>query len=185
MGVRDYLNNKSNYLINWNRPGALLFGNHRYTPRELLERGFVITMTAAGGFLNRGSLTSFSGGAALGFLLAHSITMSPLIYKRLEAMWACDSLKDQIHLRLLARPADFRPLVTDVVDKVLQETHSKSPSAVWGRRKRLLTNLLDWLNDKQLSLEQLTPVLQCSDVINHLDAKDLSDSIITASPPNN
>ena len=187
MGIRDYLNVKSNYLIDWNRPGSLFFGNHRYSSQELLERGFVIAMTATGGFLkwnnsNNGGFTPLACGAALGFLISHSITMSPLIYKRLEAQWACDTLQDKINLKLIAKKEDVRLLVSNTVATVLQQTHSTSPSAVWGRRKRLLTNLLEWLNDSQISLEKLTDTLKSADIINHLDKKNIGEPKTTATP---
>jgi hypothetical protein len=188
MGFRDYLTKKSDYLINWQRAGSLFFsGTHRYTPKEVLERSFVITSMAVGGFLkwntsNNGGATPFMFGAALGFLVSHSITMSPLIYKRLEAKWACGSLKDTIHLRLIAKPEECRLLVTSIIEKILKETHSKSPSAVWGRRKRLLTNLLEWLNNSQLSLKELTDKLQSPDVITHLDKKNKPEPMTTDQP---
>jgi hypothetical protein len=181
MGIRSFLNEKSDYLINWNRPGSLFFGSHRYSYQELLERGFVIASTAALGFLawnqsSDGGMMPFAYGAALGFLMSHTITMSPLIYKRLEAKWACDALQDKIDLKLIAKNTDFRALVDKVVAEVLNENSSKSPSAVWGRRKRLLTTLLDWLDEPQLSLKTLTDTLKSVDVIDHLDKNDIHGS---------
>lgn len=170
--MRTYLNQKTDYLINWNRPGSLFFGNHRYSTRELIERGFVITCTAAGGFLawnksEEGGATPFLFGASLAFLLAHTITMSSLIYKRLNAKWGCEEHIKTINTQLDHADKDFALLVNPVIDKIISHTSEKSPSAVWGKRERLLKNLETWINEENHNI--LSHVLKDEEIISLLD----------------
>lgn len=166
--VRTYLNEKTNYLVNWNRPGSLFFSNHRYSIRELIERGFVITSTAVGGFLawnksEEGGATPFVLGASLAFLLAHTVTMSPLIYKRLQAKWSCDEHVKTINNQLIGTNEDFALVVKQVIDKIMAHAAEKSPSAVWGKRERLLKNLETWITEEEQ--EKLSDVLKNEDII--------------------
>lgn len=169
-----FLNKYTNHLIDWNRVGNLLFTTHRYTPQELLERGFIISSTAALGLLkwnqsSDGDALAFCYGATLGFLMSHMLVISPLIYKRLEAKRGCDILIDKINLILISRDEELRLLVTLVVDGIMQQSHSKSPSAVWGRRKRILATLCDWITDQSISLSTLKQALGSSNAIECLD----------------
>lgn len=68
----SFLNRKSAYLINWHRVGSLLFSNHRYSTYELLQRGFVIATTAAGGFL---AWNNSEKGGAKPFVLGASLAL--------------------------------------------------------------------------------------------------------------
>lgn len=169
-----FLNKYTNHLVDWNRVGNLLFTTHRYTPQELLERGFIISSTAALGLLkwNQSSdvgAFAFCYGATLGFLISHLVVISPLIYKRLEAKRGCDILIDRINLILISKDEALRLLVTGVVDDIMQQSHSKSPSAVWGRRKRILATLFDWITDQNMSLSTLKEALGSSNAIDCLD----------------
>jgi hypothetical protein len=178
VAIRHALNEKSQYLINWNRPGSLFFGNHRYSNREVLERAFVLVMITAGGYLGSQSREYSTGacvvGASLSFFIAHTITMSPLIYKRLEAKWACEKLQKQINSQLIDKDDGYCSMVNNAVTSVLEHVHSKSPSAVWGHRKRLLTNLHNLLNHPEIPFSQLAEILNERDVIYKLEQEELS-----------
>ncbi|KTC93453.1 hypothetical protein [Legionella cincinnatiensis] len=170
--VRSFLNQKTDYLINWNRPGSLFFSNHRYSTREFIERGFVITCTAAGGFLawnksEEGGVTPFALGASLAFLLSHTVTMSPLIYKRLKAKWSCEEHIKTINSKLSDEDKDFALLVNQVIEKITTHATEKSPSAVWGKRDRLLKNLETWIDEEEHSM--LNDVLKNEEIISLLD----------------
>lgn len=187
MDIRRFLTEQSNYLIDWNRPGSLFFSNHKYSSREMLERGFVITSTAVMGFLTwnqstAGGALPFALGASLGFLISHTITMSPLIYKRLQAQWACNELKTEINALLEKKPDFISSLVHPVIDKVIKFPKSKSASETWGCRARLLANLKDILTEPTLSVTQLQEILANEEIIKILDENkfdNISQSINT------
>lgn len=169
--TKDYLNKKTDYLINWNRPGSLFFGTHRYSNRELLERGFVIASMALGGFLaanksEKGGALPFAFGASLAFLLAHTVTMSPLIHKRLKAKWGCDELVKQLKAQTQSEE-EFGSVVSTVIDQIMAHAAVKSPSAVWGTRLRLLNNLNEWIKNEDHNL--LIPTLRNEHIISLLD----------------
>ncbi len=170
--VKSFLNEKTDYLINWNRVGNLFFSNHRYSSQELMERGFVVTCTAAGGFLawnksEEGGVTPFALGASLAFLLSHTVIISPLIYKRLKAKWSCDEHIKTINSKLSEEDKDFTLLVKQVIDKVMTHAAEKSPSAIWGKRERLLKNLETWIDEEDHSM--LDGVLKNEEIIPLLD----------------
>ncbi|KTD54775.1 hypothetical protein [Legionella quateirensis] len=180
MSFRDFLTARSNYLIDWNRPGSLFFGRHRYSLQEKIERGFVITSTAVMGFLTwnaseQGGFLPFAFGASLGFLISHTITMSPLIYKRIKAQWSCNDLITQINQKITQQEPDFITLVQSVCDDVLKSTNSAGPSATWGRRKRLLETLLEWLNTEE-KMDTVTETLKKTDIIDLLDKREINSS---------
>ncbi|ARM33846.2 hypothetical protein [Legionella longbeachae] len=170
--IRSFLNQKTDYLINWNRVGNLFFSNHRYSTRELVERGFVITCTAAGGFLTwnkseEGGVTPFALGASLAFLLSHSVIISPLIYKRLKAKWSCDEHIRTINSKLNDEDKDFAQLVKQVIDKITTHAAEKSPSAIWGKRDRLMKNLETWIDEEDHGM--LGDILKNEEIISLLD----------------
>lgn len=167
-----YLNQRTDHLVNWNRPGGLFFSNHQYSNRELLERGFVIASMAVGGYMAAGGgVLCCVFGASLAFTVAHGITMAPLIHKRLKAKWACDelvnNLKEQIKF-----DDEFGVLVSAVIDQVMAHVASTSPSAVWGKRQRLLETLTKWFNG--IDHEELSSTLKDEDIISLLDRDTLS-----------
>jgi hypothetical protein len=169
--TKDFLNKKTDYLINWNRPGSLFFGTHRYSNRELLERGFVIASIALGGFLahnksEREGVLPFAFGASLGFLLAHAVTMSPLIYKRLQAKWGCEELIKKMQGQLKSE-SELHSLISQAIEQIMAHATVKSPSAVWGKRLRLLQTLSAWI-DEQDPME-LTATLKGENIIELLD----------------
>ena len=183
MRLRDFLTVQSNYLINWNRAGSLFFSNHRYSLQEKMERGFVITSTAVMGFLSwnaseQGGFLPFAFGASLGFLISHTITMSPLIYKRLMAQWSCNDLIKQINQKIAHQEPPFITLVQSISADILKSTNSTGPSATWGRRKRLLETLLEWLNTEE-QMDVLTETLKKADIIDLLDKREVTSSIST------
>lgn len=143
MDVCNYLNKRSNYLVNWNRVGNLLFTKHRYSTKELGQRSFIIATSAAFGFLARNKFetgaVSCVLSASLGFVIAHTLVISPLIYKRLEAKWACEELTKKINLELVGKD-EFRSGINKVITHILHHDPSNA-SIVWGKRKRILTNL--------------------------------------------
>ena len=174
MGLRDTLTAASMDLIDFRRPGALFFSNHKYSQRELLERIFVITSAATLGFLNwmqsqEGWAIPIASGAALGFLISHTITMSPLIYKRLVFMWNCYNIQKEIKSNIAKDKMPFIELVNSVVEQILEHKGSKSASATWGKRERLMTNLLTWLKDNTHDSLVMNEALGNADIISSLD----------------
>ncbi len=176
--MRAYLNQATGYLINWDRPGSLFFNTtHHYTERELLERFAVITGTATGAFLAWYNSYNIVGGASIAFLIVHSITMAPLIWKRLNAMYACYQLHEEILIMVKNFSSSDQNLIQKTMTAILNHSDVKSPSAVWGKRKRLLDNLKNLLNDSvsfsthDLS-EDLRESLQDSRFIQFLDTQN-------------
>lgn len=170
--IRELLNQRTDYLINWNRVGSLFFSNHRYSTQELLERSFIISATAIGGFLawnqSEGNSTTLAFGASLGFLLAHTATLSPLIYKRLQTKWACEEHIKTINSHLNDEMSECSSLVKQTMDKIMNYTPEQtSPSAIWGKRERLLKNLEAWITEEDCS--NLTHILSKDDIITLLE----------------
>lgn len=171
------LNELTNYLVDFSRPGSLFFGNHRYSNKELAERFFVVTTTALAGYwqwYSSESITEAGAAATFGFLVSHTITMAPLICKRLEKQWACDQLATQIKIKTKNQTADFIRLVNSVVKQVLTHADVKSASEVWGKRERLLTHLSNWLNT-DVPIDELTELLEREDIIKCLDKEHIED----------
>jgi len=174
MHLADWLTEKSNHLIDWRRPGSLFFGNHRYSTKEMVERIFVITSAASLGFLRwmqseENGAVAFAEGAALGFLISHTITMAPLIQKRVAAQFSCYKLTLKIKEIVSEEDSEFILLVNSVIKKVSQHAETKSASATWGKRERLLSTLMDWLNDVNLDSAQLIELLNVDDVVSVLN----------------
>lgn len=172
MGAGAFLTKASDNLVDWRRVGNLFFGKtHRYSAKELSERGFVVAMTGIAGYWTWSQYQDpgFAAIAAtIGFLVSHTIIVSPLIYKRLQAKWACDALIINIRNHVNDKP-EFQTQVNSVIDKVMQHAESKSASAVWGKRKRLLTHLSEWVDDVRISIDALSVILKRDDVISCLD----------------
>lgn len=142
--LADILTKNTNHLIDWNRIGSVV-GARQYTYRELAERGFIIASMAAGGFLaknqrEQGGIASFAGGAFLAFLLAHTITMSPLIYKRIKLQGACNDIKTRLDEQLMSEP-ELRDSVIELINKIMKLATVRGASAVWSHRLSLLNRL--------------------------------------------
>lgn len=177
----NILNKKTDHLVDWNRVGNLI-GKHHYSTKELLERGFIIACTAAGGFLAKnqsehGGLSSFVCGASLAFFISHTLIISPLIYKRLKTQWACNDIKARLEEQLKARP-ELSPVVSKIVDKILGLVCAKSSSAIWGHRLRVLTALEKLVNCTKS--DELLTRLENPNFINHLlyDARLTTNSAL-------
>lgn len=188
MGFAGFIKGATNHLVDGDRIGNLFFNGHRYTAREVLMRAFVITTTAATGFLawnqSGGDVLSSAGGASLGFFISHAIVIAPFVYKRLQMRWACDALKAEI-TSLLSEKSEVLSSVRLVIDKVLNYSESKSASGTWGRRERLLTNLKEWLIEQIKSEtpdEQLMDILQSEDIMTKLDQNDFYSNSKGISP---
>ncbi len=167
--MRKSLTEASNYLVDWRRPGSLLFSNHRYSQKEWAERIFVIGSTALCGYwqwCNSQDIKDAGIGATIGFLLSHTITMSPLIVKRLKHQWACDKLIINIEEKIHSESPEFKELIGSTVEKILTHAESRSASAVWGKRERLLTNLSIQLDENK---DHLADILNKEDGINLLN----------------
>ncbi len=183
MSLLDSLNKQTGYLVDWKRAGVVMFStNHRYTSREVLERGFIVARMAVGGFLasnksEKGGSVPFIFGASLAFLISHTITMSPLIYKRLQASWNCDKIIKQLNEQLKSEQA-IAPIVSEVISKIMKHAAVTSASAVWGKRERLLTTLQDWINNNDHDL--LNDTLKNENIIELLDKNDNLLSINTS-----
>jgi hypothetical protein len=169
------LNEASNYLIDWRRPGSLLFCNHRYSQKEWAERLFVVGSTAMAGYwqwCDSQDMRDAGIAATVGLLLSHTLTMSPLILKQLKNKWACDELIVNIRERIHAELPEFKELIESTIQKILKHAESKSASAVWGERARLLTNLLGWLDQNNAYLAE---VLNQEDIINLLNTPSIDE----------
>jgi hypothetical protein len=169
------LNETSNYLIDWRRPGSLLFSNHRYSQKEWAERIFVAGSTALAGYwqwCDSQDMKDAGIAATIGFLLSHTLTMSPLILKRLKNKWACDELIVNIRGKTHTESPEFKKLIESAIQKILQHAESKSASAVWGDRARLLTNLSVWLDQNNAYLSE---TLNQEDIINLLNTPSIDE----------
>lgn len=171
MGFADFLNVQTANLIDWNRPGSLFFGNHRYSAKELAERGAIIASAAIAGYLSW-NLTESPGyaalGACVGFLVSHAVTMYPLIKKRIQAKSACESMKLELERQFPPEEDTEHTLaqnISAVVKTIMEHTASKSPSEIWGKRARLLSTLVEWICDQH----KLDELLQSPDIIIYLD----------------
>lgn len=179
MGFADFLNGQTGNLIDWNRPGSLLFSTHRYSAKELAERGAIIAATAICGYL-AWNLTESSGyaalGASIGFIVSHAVTMYPLIQKRMQAKLDCNERR----LELERQFTDKDPLsqsISRVISLIMEHEASRSPSEIWGKRARLLSTLLEWTRNGY----ELGKVLESSDIIQLLD-KNIHDESATPAP---
>ncbi len=177
MGLRDELTRQTNHLMDWGRPGALFFSHHQYSAQEWLERGFVLTSSAAMGFLNwmqtkEGGLMPFAYGAGLGFLLSHTLTMSPLIHKRLVSMWNFSTVAKKIKEDIANDAPEFIALVNTVITQLKAHEGSKSASAIWGKRERLINNLCHLLATSDHRSQLLENALKSETIIEDLSNPD-------------
>lgn len=172
-GTGNYLSKKANYLIDANRIGNLFYSSHHYSSRELLDRGMLLAVAAAVGFLayrKYETPESALAGAALGWFIAHLVVIAPLVYKKMQYQQDCkkciETIKDQLKNEI---DQNFSQLVFASIDQIMNHVSEKSISMVWGKRSRLMDTLLDWLlhKDKQ----QLIAVLEDEDMITLLDGK--------------
>lgn len=158
-----FLNEKTHHLIDWKRVGNLFLSNHHYSLKELMERSFIVTSTAVVGFLSwnnseKGGIGSVVWGASMGFFISHSIVMSHLAYKRLKTRWACLDIIQTIQSKFQEHPQS--KLINKAIYHIMIQADSKSASsAVWGKRKRLLTRLSDYLDARNLEALLDTPEL--------------------------
>lgn len=169
------LNETSNYLIDWRRTGNLLFSNHRYSQKEWAERIFVVGSTALAGYwqwCDSQDMKDAGIAATIGFLLSHTLIMSPLILKRLKNKWACDELIINIKEKTHTKSPAFKELIESAIQKILKHAESKSASAVWGERVRILTKLSDMLDQNNAYLAE---VLKQEDIINLLNKPSINE----------
>ncbi|WP_035892869.1 hypothetical protein, partial [Legionella oakridgensis] len=157
------------HLVDWSRVGELLAsGRHRYTTRQLIERGVIIAATGAGAYMGYnladsgfglGSALYSMAGSFVGFVLSHTVVIIPLIYKRYQMSQACSAAQENI----LALLQDINHLEGDrekvsalirTVSRVVEETmtlnlsdeqHARA-SQTWGTRRALMEKISDKLS---------------------------------------
>ncbi|WP_133128685.1 hypothetical protein [Legionella nagasakiensis] len=157
------------HLVDWSRVGELLAsGRHRYTTRQLIERGVIIAAMGAGvcagynmadsGF-GLGSTLYSMAGCFIGFVASHAVVILPLIHKRYQMSQACSAAQKRI-LSLLQEINHLdgdREKVSELVrtiSRVVAETmtlnlsdeqHARA-SQTWGARRALMEKISDKLS---------------------------------------
>lgn len=147
--LAQYLNRIFGYLIDWLRVGELLRSDtHRYSFREMIPRLFVMICTVAPIVIYRTInmlvvLQIFSC-----FTVSHLIVILPLIIKRYKMRIECYNLiklmKDNycscIDVTYVYIECDICKNIVSVMNENAPDHRS---SAIWGSRKRKLTDLLE------------------------------------------
>jgi hypothetical protein len=176
--VANELTRLSGYLVDWSRVGELLAqGTHRYSQKELIQRGAIVAATGVGGIAgyyaaqldeenhHRGLYSM--AGCFIGFVVSHSIVIVPLIQKRWNMNKECQVLESNI-FNLLSQLNDYtrdtaqehQSLISNITGMVANinkfnladDKHAKA-SQTLGARKRMLENVYAKLNEDINGLE--------------------------------
>ena len=172
-GMTEFFNRASGHLVDWKRPGNLFLRSNNYSQKVWAERIFVLGSTALAGYwqwYDSQEIKEAGIAATIGFLVSNTLTMTSLIWKRLENKWACDALAAYIKDAIKKEKPFFVKLVGSVIQKILEHADSKSASEVWGERRRLLTNLSNWLSQ---DVEGLTEILKRADIVSCLTHENI------------
>lgn len=159
--LSNRLTELSHNYIDWSRVGFFLrLGNHRYSRDELLQRGSIIATAATfafvGNYLNNPDKTQLSNTSmalfmgTLGFTLAHTMTMMPLVLKRVKISHECGALVSEIKEKIAPLPTDQQEAILSKVKNALEVSLSNAKQAsatqTWGRRRTLLLQIRDEIN---------------------------------------
>lgn len=161
------LTERSLHLVDWSRVASLVrSGTHRYSVKELAVRGFVVGTMAAGTYLGYQKSDEQAGygmkgfysmsGCFVGFFLSHIVVVLPLLSKRLSMRKDCLEAKEKIlvsisHLTGNQEEIELKEKIEGFVDHVMtlslgNEKEAKA-SQTWGRRRRILSCLVDFLEE--------------------------------------
>lgn len=172
---RQSLTEYSSHLLDWSRVASLLSsGTHRYSRKELIQRGFVVgSMLVGSGLaysqceeddsLGIKGLYSMSG-CFVGFVLSHVVVIWPLVKKRLEMRHDCLEAKEKIlsYVSLLTdcpEQTELKDQIEAFIDNAMQLSLSTEKNAKasqsWGYRRRILLNLLELFEKQAMSFEEL------------------------------
>ena len=158
---------QSGYIIDFSRVGELLVsGTHRYSCKEIIQRGFIFGSTALSAYLGSSAycttfldVSSISGATILGgmgFFLSHTLVIYPLIAKRLKMQQECQEHQRYIlnDLRIFferhplftsKRQKELTSQVQSFIEEVMKSECASSTKArssqTWGIRKRLLRSI--------------------------------------------
>ena len=159
----------SNHYIDWSRVGELLTSNnHQYTNDQLIVRGVIATATAVSAYLghclnnenqtNCTNVTVSIAAGVLGFTLSHVIVIYPLIKKRYAISHECNALKKKIDCYITRNPDlpcldNIHAVVDHISQLSLSNIKNAKASETWGRRKRLLLQVLRHLEPAQFNVD--------------------------------
>lgn len=164
--VANTLTDYSNYYIDWSRVSELITSaSHRYSFKELAERGAIISATALGAYagyrwadegFGLGSCLYSMAGSFIGFVVSHTVVIAPLLWKRYQMSQECQKSEQQIldaclELRFMdySNP-EIDKLITAITSKVKEtkelnlsdDKHARA-SQTWGTRKMLLAKMAE------------------------------------------
>lgn len=160
------LTEASNHYIDWSRTGELVTSEtHRYNQHELTVRGAMAAFVAAsamiGAYLNnsektgRGTLTVALACGTLGLAVAHLPVVYRLFKKRYDVSVECKEIAARINAKL-ASPQMSQQSREDIEQKIkcilslsLSNDEHANASLTWGKRKALLVQLEQQLDDHE------------------------------------
>lgn len=147
------MNSLTDYLIDWTRVGELLrSGTHRYSYDEMIQRGFIIILTLSPVMYYREFSLFVLELVMICFFVSHLFIISPLIIKRWLCKMECNKLIAKIKSADCVCTNNSGNIWCEVCVKIHRIMESSVPngkaSATWGRRKRLLKDMLDHDNNK-------------------------------------
>lgn len=183
-----------NNFIDFTRIGSLFTTGHRYSKKELLDRAVIIGGTAATTYmgsrtevseqLGMSNIMGAAAGAVTGFVLTHTVVITPLIMKRIEFSKQCEQTKARI-TKLLVRldfekdsfkneveTLDFSKQVlrlkrniTSFIQEIYQHDYSTTTRAnssqTWGMRLNKLKKLeIDLSEDIEAILNNPVKILE-------------------------
>lgn len=148
MSLTDEANQLTNGWIQWNFFGKFINTKYQYTPRQLGERAFIISTFASCAYLasyktNNLAVVALSG--ITGFLISHTITMSPALYKRYQYYQTCLTIQNRIENSESFK--DNQEPITRISEIIFKHVDKKA-TAIWGKRARLMNNFENILNDR-------------------------------------
>lgn len=192
--VYKRLTEVSYHYIDWSRFGELLASaNHRYSRRELAERGSIAGFTILTGFLGayfneperskRADLTIGLVSAFLGFVVSHAIVISPLIKKRYDMNQACHHHTDTIRARLETHQPPLSPETRATIEQLIRLISTLSlsnnkhgnASQTWGARKDLFERLSQQLCDQPI--DELYWRQDAANLFDHLKQNALTTAM--------
>ncbi len=170
---------QSQYYLDWSRVGGLIAsGQHRYTWQQLAQRGLVVAAMAYGAYEGyhyageeesgfTSSLYSMAG-CFVGFVVSHIAVIVPLIYKRHQMSQHCHAAEKTIlsllnELQEIGQNSEHISALTQQIALIVDATMSLNlsddkqarASQTWGRRKALMDNIVEKLDNDIKRYQQL------------------------------
>ena len=164
---------QSGYTLDFSRVGELVIsGRHRYSGKEIIQRGFIFGSTALSAYLGSSDfctklldVSSISGAiifGGVGFFVSHALVIYPLVAKRIKMQQECKAHQIYIldNLRIFfenqslyskKKQQNLTSQVQSFIEEVMVNECSSSTKArssqTWGSRKRLLQSIRESLDE--------------------------------------